>query len=194
LLAVLTGTVLYILVPIVFSVTNSVGFEQLAQPGVEAWTSTAFLGGVLIFAGMWGAILSSAFGSALTLQALSEDGLAPKFLSRLSSKGQPAIATWITGLIALSAVLLGSLNAVAQFVTILFLTLYVIINFSAAIEKLVRDPSYRPTINVPWFVSILGSLGAIFVMLLLNPLACLAAITIEGIIYLTLRKKALGNR
>lgn len=198
LLAVITGAVLYVLVPVVFSVTNAVGFEELAQPGVEAWITTAFLGSLLVFAGMWGAILSSAFGSALTgprvLQALSEDGLAPKFLSRLSSKGQPTIATWITGLIALSAVLLGSLNAVAQFVTILFLTLYVIINFSAAIEKLVRDPSYRPTINVPWFVSILGSLGAVFVMLLLNPLACVSAIIIEVIIYLALRRKSLKKR
>ena len=198
LLAVLTGTIIYVLVPVIFSVTNAVGFEELAQPGVEAWTTTAFLGSLLVFAGMWGAILSSAFGSALTgprvLQALSEDRLAPKFLSRLSDKGQPAIATWITGALALTAVLLGSLNAVAQFVTILFLTLYVIINFSAALEKLVRDPSYRPTINVPWYVSILGSLGAIFVMLLLNPVACLIAIIIEVLIYLTLRRKALGKR
>ena len=198
LLAVLTGAIIYVLVPVIFSVTNAVGFEELARPGVEAWTTTAFLGSLLVFAGMWGAILSSAFGSALTgprvLQALSEDGLAPKFLSRLSDKGQPAIATWITGALALTAVLLGSLNAVAQFVTILFLTLYVIINFSAAIEKLVRDPSYRPTINVPWFVSILGSLGAVFVMLLLNPLACISAIILEVIIYLALRRKSLKKR
>ncbi len=198
LLAVLTGAVIYVLIPVIFSTTNSVSFEELATPGVKAWTTTAFLGSVLIFAGMWGAILSSAFGSILTgprvLQALSEDGLAPKIFSRLSSRGQPTIATWITGIIALAAVLLGSLNAVAQFVTILFLSLYVVINFSAAIEKLVRDPSYRPTINVPWYVSILGSLGAIFVMLLLNPLACLAAILIEVIIYIMLRRKSLGKR
>ena len=198
LLAVLTGAIIYVVVPIIFSVTNSVSFEELAKPGMNAWTATAFLGSILIFAGMWGAILSSAFGSILTgprvLQALSEDGLAPQFLSRLSKNGQPAIATWITGIIALTAVLLGSLNAVAQFVTILFLSLYVVINFSAAIEKLVRDPSYRPTINVPWYVSILGSLGAIFVMLLLNPFACIAAIIIEVIIYIILRRKSLGKR
>lgn len=198
LLAVLTGAVIYVLVPVVFSITNSVGFHELAQPGVEAWTSTALLGPVLVFAGMWGAILSSAFGSALTgprvLQALSEDGLAPRFLSRLSGKGQPTVATWITGILALSAVFLGSLNAVAQFVTILFLTLYVIINFSAATEKLVGDPSYRPTISVPWFVSILGSLGAVFVMFLLNPVACGIAIAFEIVIYLYLRNKALGKR
>ncbi|MCK5132173.1 MAG: amino acid permease [Candidatus Sabulitectum sp.] len=198
LIAVLTGAIIYVIVPIIFSITNSVSFEELAKPGMNAWTTTAFLGSVLVFAGMWGAILSSAFGSALTgprvLQALSEDGLAPRLLSRLSNNGQPTVATWITGALALTAVLLGSLNAVAQFVTILFLTLYVIINFSAAIEKLVRDPSYRPTINVPWYVSILGSLGAIFVMLLLNPFACFMAIVIEMIIYFILRRKALGKR
>jgi amino acid transporter len=198
LLAVLTGSVIYLVIPLVFSVTNAVSFEGLSLPGVRAWTSTAFMGSILVFAGMWGAILSSAFGSALTgprvLQALSEDGLAPRFLSRLTKNGQPATATWITGALALSAVLLGSLNAVAQFVTILFLTLYVIINFSAAIEKLVKDPSYRPTINVPWFVSILGSLGAVFVMLLLNPFACLIAIVIESGIYIVLRRKSLEKR
>lgn len=198
LLAVLTGAIIYTLIPIVFSMTNAVDFVTLAEPGVEAWTNTALLGSLLVFAGMWGAILSSAFGSALTgprvLQALSEDGLAPRFLSKLSENGQPTIATWITGALALGAVFLGSLNAVAQFVTILFLTLYVIINFSAAAEKLVRDPSYRPTINVPWYVSILGSLGAVFVMFLLNPAACGMAVALEVLIYFALRKRSLGKR
>ncbi|MBD3179686.1 MAG: amino acid permease [Candidatus Latescibacteria bacterium] len=198
LLAVITGAIVYTMIPAVFSVTRSIGFGELAEPGVGAWTRVALFGPVLVFAGMWGAILSSAFGSALTgprvLQALSEDGLAPRFLSRLSREGQPTIATWVTGILALASVFLGSLNAVAQFVTILFLTLYVIINFSAALEKLVQDPSYRPTINVPWYVSIFGSLGAIFVMFLLNPAACLAAVVIEGILYSILRRKALGKR
>ena len=60
------------------------------------------------------------------------------------------IATWMSGAIALAAVALGGLNAVAQFVTILFLTLYVTINMASALESLVGDPSYRPTIKVPW--------------------------------------------
>lgn len=198
LLAVLTGTLVYTAVPVIFSVTRAVSFEKLAVQGVGPWDGTALLGPLFVFAGMWGAILSSAFGSVLTgprvLQALSEDGLAPRFLSRLSRKGQPTIATWISGTLALAAVFLGSLNAVAQFVTILFLTLYVIINFSAAIERFVGDPSYRPTIKVPWYVSILGSFGAIFVMFLLNPVACAAAIIIEGGLYALIRKKALRKR
>lgn len=198
LLAVLTGALIYVAIPVLFSISNAVSPGMLSIDGVGVWTGIALFGPVLVFAGMWGAILSSAFGSVLTgprvLLALSKDGLAPRFLSRLSAKGQPTIATWITGIIALSAVFLGSLNAVAQFVTVLFLTLYVIINFSAAAEKIVRDPSYRPTINVPWYVSILGSFGALYVMYLLNPLACVGAILIEITIYFVLHRKSLQKR
>jgi amino acid transporter len=198
LLAVLTGAVVYLIVPLILSITSAVGRDTIASRGVQAWMVLCVGGPLFVFAGMWGAILSSAFGSVLSgprvLQALSQDRLAPRFLSRLSTSGQPTIATWITGALALSAVLLGNLNAVAQYVTVLFLTLYVIINLSAAVEKLVGDPSYRPTINVPWYVSLLGSAGALFVMFLLNPLACLVAASIEVILFMHLRRKALGKR
>lgn len=196
--AVLTGAAAYTAIPVLLSVSDAVSLHELAAPGIDVWISIAFLGPLLVFAGMWGAILSSAFGSVLAgprvLQALSEDGLAPGYLSRLSKKGQPTISTWITGLLALAAVALGNLNAVAQFVTILFLTLYVIINLSAAIEKLVGDPSYRPTINVPWYASLIGAIGALFVMFLLNPKACIIAVVVEACIFSYLRKKALGKR
>ncbi len=198
LFAVLTGAVVYLAVPFFFSITSAISRDTLASRGVQAWTLICIGGPILVFAGMWGAILSSAFGSVLSgprvLQALSLDGLAPRFLSRLSTRGQPTIATWITGALALSAVLLGDLNAVAQYVTVLFLTLYVIINLSAAVEKLVGDPSYRPTIDVPWYVSLIGSAGALFVMFLLNPLACLVAVFIEVILFMYLRRRTLEKR
>jgi amino acid transporter len=191
LLAVVTGSVIYLLTLLLFS--SRISYEELAGPEI-AWTKVAVLGAWLVFPGIWGAILSSAFGSALggprVLQALAQDGLAPGFLARLSKTGQPTIATWISGAIALLAVSLGELNAVAQFVTILFLTLYVTINLSAALEKLVSDPSYRPTINVPWYVSLLGSIGAVVVMFLINPYACIVAVILESTLYLYLRRRA----
>ncbi len=197
LLAVLTGTAVYLTVPILLAVTGRVTPEQLAAPGI-IWTSIAILGAWLVFPGLWGAILSSAFGSALggprVLQALARDGLAPRILSRTSETGQPTIATWVSGAIALAAVFLGGLNAVAQFVTILFLTLYVTINLSAAIEEMVGDPSYRPTIHVPWPVSLLGSVGAIVVMFLINPIACVAAVVLEILLYLALRRRVLQKQ
>jgi amino acid transporter len=195
LLATLTGTLVYLLVPILFATTARVSLEQLSEPGVASWTSVALLGPWLVYPGLWGAVLSSAIGSVLggprVLQALASDGLAPKFLARLSPTGQPTVATWVSGVIALAAVLLGGVNAVAQFVTVLFLTLYITINLAAGVEKLVGDPSYRPTINVPWYVSFLGAVGGAVVMFLISPLVCIAAIALEIYLYLYLRRRAL---
>jgi amino acid transporter len=197
-LAVGTGILMYLLIPILLSFSSKVSFEDLASKGVGTWSMVAFLGSILIVPGIFGAILSSAFGSVLggprVLQSLAMDGLAPKFMAKLSKTGQPTIATWISGGIALIAVALGGLNAVAQFVTILFLTLYVLINFSSAIEKLAGDPSYRPKINIPWYISLLGSLGAIIVMALINPLACVGGITLEILLYLFLRRRSMKKQ
>jgi amino acid transporter len=198
LLAVTTGALVYLLIPILLASSVRNSSEELSQGGVAVWTRVAVFGAWLVYPGLWGAILSSAFGSALggprVLQALASDGLAPKFLARLSKTGQPTIATWVSGGIALAAVLLGGLNAVARFVTILFLTLYVTMNLSAASEKLAGDPSYRPTITVPWWISVCGALGAVAVMFLISPLACLAAVILESALYVSLRRRAIRKR
>ncbi|MEA3446152.1 MAG: amino acid permease [Bacteroidota bacterium] len=199
-LAVITGTVVYLLILIALAFTSKVDGAMMAKLDTSAppiWSKIAFFGMVLIYPGLWGAILSSAFGSILggprVLQALSLDKIAPKFLGRTSSTGQPTIATWITGGIALLAVTLGDLNAVGRWVTIFFLTLYIAINLSAVIEKLVGDVSYRPTIRVHWIVSLIGSIGAGIVMYLINPLACVIAISLELMIYWYLKRKALKS-
>ena len=199
-LAVVTGTLVYLFIMVLLSVTTRVDGDMLASLNPDAppvWTKIAVLGFWFVFPGMWGAILSSAFGSALggprVLQALANDGLAPRVLGKTSRTGQPTIATWVTGAIALAAVLLGNLNAVGRWVTIFFLTLYVTINLAAAVENLVKDPSYRPTIHVPWFVSLGGSIGAIVVMFLVNRWACIAAVGLELLLYLYLRRKAMRS-
>jgi amino acid transporter len=198
--SVITGTLVYLLIPILISITALLPFDDIAQEtfGLRTWTEAAFLGGVFIYPAAWGAILSSAIGSVLSgprvLQSLSMDGLAPKFLSRLSKTGQPTIATWFTGGIALAAVALGDLNTVAKFVTVLFLTLYVVINLVAAIEKLVAEPSYRPAVDIPWYWSIIGALGALYVMYLISPAALVAALGLEFACYLYFQKKAIEQQ
>ena len=195
--AVISGALIYMIIPVLFAITGLLTIEQLTDEefGLKTWTSVALLGGVLVIPAVWGAILSSAFGSILggprVAQALSMDGLAPGFLSKLSKTGQPTNATYITGAIALAAVALGALNTIAQLVSVLFLTLYVTINFSAAFESIVAEPSYRPKIKVPWYVSILGALGAIGVMFLISPWACLAALGIVAGLYIWLRSRSL---
>lgn len=200
-LAVLTGFAVYATILILLSVTGRVSGIQLSNLDPSAppiWASIALFGGWLVFPGMWGAILSSAFGSALggprVLQALATDGLAPAFFSRLSKSGQPTYATWVTGFIALLAVLLGNLNAVGRVVTIFFLTLYVVVNLSAFLEKMAKEPSYRPKLKVPAVVSLLGCIAALAVMFLISPLVCLVAILLEGLLLLILRRKTLERR
>jgi len=197
LLAVSTGLFVYLFVPLLLAFTGKLSPSDLASGGVETWSRIAILGSLLVVPGIFGAILSSAFGSVLggprVLQSLAQDRLAPSFLAKLSKTGQPTISTWISGAIALIAVALGDLNAVAQFVTILFLTLYVMINLSAALESLTGDASYRPKIKVPWFVSLLGSFGAIAVMFLISPIACVAGISFEIILFLILRRRSMNK-
>ncbi len=201
LFAVATGTLVYLGILAMLALTSLTNGEELARLDPKAppvWTKVALLGFWLVYPGMWGAILSSAFGSALggprVLQALASDGLAPKALARTSKTGQPTIATWVTGAIALAAVGLGDLNAVGRWVTIFFLTLYVTINLSAGVERLVGDPSYRPTIRVPWVVSFAGAGAAVAVMFLISPLACACAVALELLLYTFLRRREMEAR
>ncbi|MDU8887047.1 hypothetical protein RXV94_12830 [Yeosuana sp. MJ-SS3] len=198
--AVISGAAIYLIIPLVLSITAILTLEQMADPnaGVTIWTRIAVFGPWIVYPAVWGAVLSSAFGSILggprILQALSMDGLMPKFLSKLSKSGQPTIATWISGIIAIAAVFLGGLNTIAQYVSVLFLTLYVAVNVSAAIEQLIKEPSYRPKIHVPWFVSLLGAIAAMVVMWLINPLAFIFALGLEAVILIYLISKKLEQQ
>ena len=196
--AVATGTAVYLLVPVLLATTGRIEVQDLADPARFVWVDIAFLGAWLILPGVWGAILSSAFGSALggprVLQALARDGLAPRFLSRLTRSGQPTVATLVSGAIALVALSLGELNAVARFASILFLTLYVAINLSCAIEGFTGDPSWRPTIRLPPLVSLLGAAATVAIMFLISPVACVAAICLELLLYIGFRRRALRRR
>jgi len=198
--AVVSGAIIYLIIPLLLAITGALTLEQMADPeaGVTIWTRLAVFGPWLVYPAVWGAVLSSAFGSILggprILQALSMDGLMPKFLSKLSKSGQPTIATWISGMIAIAAVFLGGLNTIAQYVSVLFLTLYVAINISAAVEQLIKEPSYRPKINVPWYVSLLGALAAMAVMWLINSLAFAFALGLEIVIFTYLMNKKLEQQ
>lgn len=198
--SVIVGTLLYMIIPIVLAISAKITYDEMADPdfGLQTWSKIALFGGLFIYPAAWGAILSSAIGSVLSgprvLQSLSIDGLVPKFLSKLSKRGEPQVATYVTGGIALAAVALGALNTVAKFVTVLFLTLYVVINLVAAIEKLVAEPSFRPKFHVSWYISMTGAIGALFVMYLISPAALFIALGLELGFYFYFKKRALEQQ
>ncbi len=149
----------------------------------------AFWGDAILL-GVWGATLSSAVGSILgaprVLQALARDGVLPpplRWLGRGSGAGdEPRIGTLFTLAIALFAVYFGNLNVIAPILTMFFLTTYGVLNVAAGVERFLGSPSFRPTFKVHWVWSLLGAVGCVAVMILINALAtAVAAVVVVGI-------------
>jgi hypothetical protein len=136
--------------------------------------------------------VGSILGAPRTLEALVDDGVLSKAAQRTAGWSRRSLLFHAvsTG-VALAAVALGGLNAVAPVLTMFFLTTYGVINLVAGLELLSGSPFYRPSIKVPWIVSLVGGLGCLWVMFLINEAAALVAVLLEILIYLTLRRKAI---
>ncbi|PLX86439.1 MAG: hypothetical protein C0614_03775, partial [Desulfuromonas sp.] len=189
--ATLTGLVVYLLVPVLLCV----GADPLQlREDPLIWSRIALFGPWLVLPGLWGAIFSSAVGSMLgaprTLQALAVDRLVPRRLSRTAHKGgEPVNGIWVTLAIALGAIFLGDLNTVAEVVTMFFLTVYGVVCLVAALESLSGNPSWRPRIQVPWWLSLAGSAACFAVMILINLPASLLAVMVEFGIWFWIKRR-----
>ncbi|MFH2055075.1 MAG: hypothetical protein ABIJ61_03880, partial [bacterium] len=189
--ATVTGFVVYLIVPFLLSLAASA--EELQSDSL-IWLKIAPLGAILILPGLWGAILSSAVGSVLgaprTLQAVVRDqAVGRSFRAFVSGNRGAVVALVLSAAIALACVLLGDLNAVAQVVTMFFLTVYGTINVVAGLETLSGDPSWRPRFRIPWVVNIACGLACLWVMFLISPLASLAALAIELLLWLLFTRR-----
>ena len=178
--AVGVGFVVYLAVPVILAF-NATPDALLSDSLV--WTEVAVVP-ALVLPGLWGAIISSAMGSILggprTLQALAQDRIVPRFFGRRRLKtGESAVSIAVSAAIAVAAVLLGGLNAVAMLVTMFFLTTYGMANLVAGLEKLVADPSYRPSLKVPGAVSLAGAVACFWVMFVISAPGCVIAIAVE---------------
>ena len=191
LLSVVVGFIVYMGLP--FVLANAADAETLRTDPL-IWTKVAPV--YLIVLGLFGAILSSAIGSILsaprTVQALAQDGLAPASLGQPDKvSGEPVRALRLSGMLALAAVLLGDLNMVASVVTMFFLTTYGMLNLAAGLEALIKDPSFRPRIRVPWWVSMVGAAGCFLAMFSIHPGACMVAIAVEVLLWYGLSRRAM---
>lgn len=196
--AVGVGYVIYMSLPIILAMRAD-ALTMIEDPLVMR--RIAFWGDAILL-GVWGATLSSALGSILgaprVLQALARDGVLPPFfrwLGRGSGKTQePRIGTVVTLGVALAAVALGNLNVIAPVLTMFFLVTYGVLNVAAGTERFLDSPSFRPTISVHWGWSLLGALGCVAVMLLINALATAVAVIVVIAIFIWLQRRTLQTR
>ena len=191
--ATLTGFAFYVTLPL-FLTMGSTPEEMLKDPMI--WSRISPVNGnIVILPGLFGAIFSSAVGSMLgaprTFIAMACDQVptrkGQKFLK--SKKGEYASFA-LSLIIACGAVFLGDLNTVASILTIFFLTVYGIVNITAALETLSNEPSWRPQFKIPAVISLVGGVACIIVMFLIDPLLSVIAIIIEVILYFILRRLA----
>ncbi len=189
--AIAAGFAIYIAVPIflAFSARPETLASSEALSQASRWP-------VLVQAGVLGATISSAIGSILaaprTLQALADDGITPGFLRiGIGEAREPIPALLVSVAIAAVTIMLGNLNTVAAILTMFFLTSYGVLNLSAAFESFVANPSFRPTIRIPWPVSFLGALGCIAVMFLIEPVFAAVAWLLIAIVFFVLSRRHL---
>ena len=152
----------------------------------------------LIIAGIWGATLSSAIGAILaaprTLQALAEDGIVFRFLSKEHGKGaEPRMATFFTLMLATVFVVMGDINVIAPILTMFFLISYGMLNLVCGLETLMGNPSWRPSFKIPAWASFSGALLCILAMLMINAGATIVALSFVFLIYFFRGKKLSSN-
>ena len=149
----------------------------------------------LLYAGVWGATLSSAMGSLLgaprILQATSMDRITPRlFAEGHGPSNEPRNALVLTFFIAEIGILIAELNVIAAIISIFFITTYGFINLTYAVENW-ASADFRPSFRIPTWVSVVGAAASFIVMIQLDLLAFLGASLILVVLYMYLKKKEL---
>ena len=154
--------------------------------------------GPAVLAGLFGATFSSALaslvGSARILQAMGSHNIVPRggWLGQLTSTGEPRNAMIVTGILVFGGLLLRDLNAVAPLITMFFLITYAMLNVVVLIEQSLGLLSFRPLLRVPRVIPLLGLIGSVFAMFIVNPTFSLVAVVVVFIFYGVLTRRQLN--
>jgi amino acid transporter len=189
--AVLVGLLVYVGLALFFSfsVERDLLVNDSAVLFKIAWIPQ------LVVAGILGATLSSALGSILgaprILQATAIDRITPGVLGKgFGVSNEPRNALLFTFVIALSGILIGELNTIARVVTIFFIITYGFLNITYTVESWAGS-DFRPSFKIPGFISIIGALACIIVMIQLDIMAMIAASLVLVGIFLFLKRREL---
>ncbi len=141
----------------------------------------------LIYAGVIAATLSSALGSMMgaprILQAFARDNVF-SWLKWFGYGSEPRRAIVLTFLISQLGIMVGDLNSIAPVITMFFLMTYGTVNLACFYEAITRNPSYRPTFRIHhWSIALIGALGCLVVMLLINTAWAIVALIMAGVLY-----------
>lgn len=188
----ITGLIVYLLV--VWKLAISASQADLLEDQL-IMSRIAFWGVIVIPLGLAACTFSSALGSILvaprTLQALASDNSFP-LLGRLNNflakgKGktrEPVNATLVSFIVAMVFVMVGSIDVVAEIISMFFLITYGTLCLISFLNHFGSPPSYRPRFKSKWYFSLGGFILSVWVMFMINPLYTLLSYTVIVVIYL----------
>jgi potassium/chloride transporter 4/5/6 len=188
--ALVTGFVVYVAMP--FFLLGKAPRDALISDVLILQRIAKFQG--LIIAGIWAATLSSVLNGLLaaprTLQALALDGVFPRFMAKEWGRNkEPRIATLLCFAIAVLGIFYGSIDKIAPILTMFYLIAYATLNLATGLEDLIGNPSWRPTIRIPWFISISGVIFCLLAMFMIDSGATIIALLCVVAIYLLMRQR-----
>jgi amino acid transporter len=196
------GTMSAIGVATVIYLAVAVWFSRVATPQELVGDYTIMIDraawGPAITAGLLGstssAALSSLVGASRILQALAGHNALPgaKPLAKVTRRGEPRNAVLVTAAVSVAALLLRDLNAVAPFITMFFLITYAMVNLVVLLEQGLGLVSFRPLLRIPRAVALVGAVGCIVVMFIVNPLFSLIAFAVVVAVYGYLSRRHLS--
>ena len=172
--SLLICTVLYIAVSAV--ATGIVPYLQLDVPDPIAvaadhaglgWMSAAIKLGAI--AGLSSVILVMLLGQSRIFWTMADDGLLPKFVSRVHPRFcTPWITTILTGIVVAFFAALFTVREAGSLVSIGTLLAFVIVSIGVLVLR-IREPDLPRTFKTPavWVVAPLGALSALYLMIAL---------------------------
>ena len=193
-LAVFAGFAVYMVFP--YWLAKNASLQEMTDNTAIVWDISRFPS--LIYLGVWGATLSSAVGSFLTaprtIQALASDGLAPRFLGKGAGPyNEPRVALVATYVLAIAGILLGNLDLIAGVLTMFFLATYGFTNLACGLEKFAANPSFRPVVRIPAWVSLAGAFGCFYVMSIIDLGAMIVALLLCSALYVWVQRRSLDT-
>ena len=201
--AIPLGTLSAIGVTLLIYIGLAVGFYFLATPDELINNQMIMMDkavwGPLVLTGLLAATFSSALGSMIgsprILQALAEQNTIPfsRFFKKKSSGNEPRNAVVFTGIFIMTAIMLGEINSLATLITMFFLITYGILNAVVYIQQSMQIISFRPTFKIPKFVPLIGALGSLGIMFLINPIFSFVAFITIIVLYVYLTRQGLQS-
>lgn len=153
----------------------------------------AVFGSIIILLGLAASTFSSALGSVMvgprTLQAMALDKSIPipsanRWLGKSREKDdEPVNASIVTCAIAFIFVAIGSVDIIAQIITLFFLVTYGTLCLISFLNHFGSSPSYRPTFKSKWYISLIGFLAAGWVMIQISVTYTFIAIAVIILLY-----------